>query len=864
VPGFGSNPFGADPFGDWDWGKRVFFEQIPELHRLADPANGSPHEKWAATQAKSFSDLRRKIRDFGTLRDPRMVRTEFDEQETLVLGARLVVQGTVEQRGVRGTVTGVRVFTGDRAHFTFADLGKTLAISGSANPLNNRSVIVAGVLSATQVVTDPPLELDVGPLRWELRAKVNPKPDEITIEILRGNVQNLAPGWRISDGYASFEVLGRTQFKESEDERKLLTDREGEDGVIDAFGRLTSATAAFIQADLGRKLVLSGSSIVTNEGLFEITEVVSSTTVVLDQVLTPDVGPLFWGIRRRAEIVIRGPAVPTGIMEQGGEGATVPLVPGRLEVPLGQFTNADIGKLITIRADGSPSNGTYEILAVNGSTNIDVSVAIPVGATTYHWEVRTPTNFGDETQVLANAPSLLQYLAQDFGIEVDTRDDEEFQRRWVESVSRWIGMKGTEDGYVFLGQLTGFTVTVLHLFRVTQEIYLASPIGDRYAVGEDGPGRSGTDGSLVAGVGAVDFTSPTAAFEPTDVGRHIEIAGSGSGNDGLRTIESVISATQVRFRAIDTATVPDASNGALVWRIVRLYSSNAPFLPVYDEINTDIAREENPTWTPDTYCWESNGTIEAEVSITSVTPAALSPFPITYTVVGDGAWDIVSGLGVGKWRLTDSLFVDYYLESIPVEAPETGAGRTGVDGSIVDLGFAIEFTAPSGNFAFSDVGRRLRISGSGSGNNNLYEIIAWVGPTQVHLNLGAIAPDVNNGALGWSVVRWSTTVVATAPPSLGTTGGLTYECPVQFSCDYCGSNKILVTGTTSLLMEDPFGRLFERLEQARPAHVEFVRAVGMHATGTVRLTASVDTGALLLMEDGDFLLLEDGGFIVLE
>jgi hypothetical protein len=59
---------------------------------------------------------------------------------------------------------------------------------------------------------------------------------------------------------------------------------------------------------------------------------------------------------------------------------------------------------------------------------------------------------------------------------------------------------------------------------------------------------------------------------------------------------------------------------------------------------------------------------------------------------------------------------------------------------------------------------------------------------------------------------------------------LTYECPLQLSCDYCASNKILITIDEGTIVGDPaisvqkaLERVYRRLNtEPKPIHVELV------------------------------------------
>lgn len=801
-----------------------------------------------------------KIASFADLRDPREVQTKYDIIRTLRLGRIETVKGPVEQSGLLGSVSSINVLSTRRGRFTFADVGKEITISGSSIITNNSTVIVTNIVSPFEVLTNPPLSPDPGNLRWELRALEASTRQETIVQVLAGDVEDIAPGWILSDGLASFTVTKRRQFKLASAERKLLTLREGSDGSIGITLRFASPTLALTSKDVGRKLTISNTVYPeNNEGKFEIVDVLSATECILDstEIVAEPTGTLVWALLRDPELTLYGSATLRGTVEQsGGDGVVATAT--NFTAFSAQFSSTDVGKLLTIHKPGAADNGTYEIvsiLSVSGVT-VDPVFTAPV-VSGFHWEVRTPTDIGDETQVQVYAPDLLQYLAQDFGVEIDAREEEEWQRRWVESVSRWIGLKGHENGYKYLAELTGFTAVVTGLYRVSQDKYNAVlAVGAQtYVVGEDGSGRYGTDGSLNVVGSDVQFSSPTASFENWDVGRQIEVTGTaGSTNDGIRTIVTVINSTTVEFRPTDTMVgSSDGNNGSIEWRVVRLYADQAPTIPVYDEIDTDYMTylKTANVFVVDKYCWEqtplpwstllgpgSSG--DGVIFIISSTPSVVTPFPTSYLVVGRGDFDVIVGLDNGKWKLTDSTAVEHFIETIPT----LGATEvSGSNGSLTTPGALSRFSVSSGTpFASTDVGKRLVISGSGSGNDGTYIIDTYVSSTAVDLSAthAPATPDANNGSLVWSLHSYEFTVIAISPVATGA-ASIEYLCPEIVTCDYCRSNRALVEASTPYLLEKGFERLRDRLEQGTPKHVELIEDFGFELNASLSLTATVDS-----------------------
>jgi len=787
MPGFGAGSFGAAAFGQFNWSRRVLFLTAPEIYRTADLENSDYFRRYAEAQGVSFDNLREKIASFADLRDPQAVRTRYNDTTLIRLGRVETIKGTVEQQGVLASVAAGGVFTTRRGRFTFADVTKEITVTGSSIATNNRSVVVTSIVSPKEVLTNPPLATDAGPLRWELRETEASTEVETRVQVIGGDVDPITPGWILSDGFADFTVLSRALFKPESSERKLLTLREGTDGSISTTLRFYSPTLALTSRDIGRRLSIYNTVYPdTNEGKFEIVDVLSANECILDSLdlVAEPTGTLVWALLRDPELVLIGSATLRGAVEQEDDDGDVIVggPPAVFESVAASFTDDDEGKLLTIHIPGDPfgNNGTYEVLSVLSANQIEVDATLNVSAASSRWWLRAPTDVGDETQVEVRAPSLLQYLAQDFGIKIDNREEEAWQRRWVESVSRWIGMKGHEDCYKYLAELTGFTAEVRGLYRVSQELYEAVDAAgaDTFDVGESADGRSGTDGSLDKVGLLVQFSSPTAAFWDGDVGRQVQVFGSSGGtNDGLYTINRYIDAYTVEFRSVDTMTgTADPNNGALEWHIVRLYADQAPLLPFHDEINHDLMTylKGAGVFVVDKYCWEQSpspwstllgpgDSADGRIFITAVNPSGPAAFPSIYTVDGRGDFEVAVGLGGGRWRLTDSDPASYFLESVPT-LHERHSGTQGFLRHTPPF-FIRNFIAGGGfdDFTSADVGRVLLIENSVHPSNNRAHLIsAVIGDSTLQV-ANSILSD-SSGTLHWRVLH---------PDATGNDGALT-------------------------------------------------------------------------------------------
>lgn len=785
MPGFGSGTFGGAAFGLFDWSRRVLFQTAPEIYRTADLEHSEFFRRYAEAQGVSFDNLRLKIASFADLRDPQKVRTRYNETTTIRLGRVETIKGVVEQQGVLATVVAGGVFTTRRGRFTFADVGKEITVTDSTLPTNNRSVVVTNIVSPKEVLTNPPLATDAGPVRWELREIEASTAVETRVQVVAGNVESITPGWLLSDGFADFTILRRRQFKSEAEERKLLTLREGADGSILTTLRFYSPTINLTSRDVGRRITLYGTVYPdTNDGKFEIVDVLSAKECLLDStdIVAEPTGTLVWALLRDPELVLSGSATLRGAVEQEDDDGDIVAIgpPSVFEAVSASFAVSDVGKLLTIHKPGDPDNNTYEVLTALSASRVEIDGTLAIG-TDFRWWLRAPTDVGDETQVEVRAPSLLQYLAQDFDIEVDNREEEAWQRRWVESVSRWIGMKGHEDCYKYLAELTGFTAEVRGLYRVSQGLYAAVTAAgsDTFDIGEDGEGRSGLDGSLDVVAGLVQFSSPTGAFEEGDVGRQIDVEDSGGGvNDGLYTINRYVDANTIEFRPVDTMTgASDPNNGSLEWRVVRLYADQAPLLPLHDEIMMGLMTylKTSAVFTVDKYCWEQSpspwstllgpgDTADGRIFITAVSPAGPAAFPTIYTVAGRGDFEVVTGLGGGRWRITDTDPTSYFVETVPT-LHERHRGTTG------NLQHRFPFIVRrfwdnSASFTSADVGRVLVAENSVVPSNNKAFIIEAVFSSAVlRLSVAQVVTSDHNV----DVIRWK----VLDPDVTGLTGSLT-------------------------------------------------------------------------------------------
>lgn len=805
----------------------MLWETVPELDKQQDRTVGQGQlHAFQASLQPSFDKIRRRIRDYGDLRDPLRVRTQYDEVLELTLGQQILPQGVLEQRGVdaftQAPLLAPKQFVAPTGRFTVQAIGKTLRLRGSANPLNNRDFVVAALLTPTVLTTVPEVAApDTGPLRWELRTTEPAPTDHVTLEVRSGDIGSVNLGWVLSDGVSDFEVVGRRRFDDQTGFLLSPVKQTGTDLYLLAYGPLPTQTVvraltgAFTQDDVGKPFVMRGSTVWENNTALRIKRVISGTDLELDGQLTlpdPDSGHLIWELRELAtfaQIDLLGLAVPRGVVEQENTDLQL-LAPNTVRSPKGNFSPADVNKYLAITGTGVVDNANdYKVVGYIDPLTLVINPPLPFAeplSGQLRWELRQSTRYGDLTRLQARAPTLITLLANDFGVTLDTQESEARQRSFVRNVHQWIELKGTQKGYEVTGAISGFDVTLQALYRISMDWLLLMPLGSVLEVGEITTGRYGVLGKLVAGsINPVRFESLEATFRPSDEGTQLRIWNTAAGpNSKLYSIEHYIDAHTVEFRVVDTAPggLPDYGVGGTVlnstvkWRIVRLYTTLPPTMPVYDEIISDAMEVASPGFGVDRFCWEAGFAAQGDITIMAVTPIMPGKWLI-HAKAKVGAPDAANGgvLGavasLGMWRVTDSIGQVFYLETVPTK---------------VVIG-------PPAEFEFETVVGNL--------------------------------------------------------PALGD-GVLKYLCPIQSLCSYCPASKawaMITAGTisteTGVAIERVLERVLERLTvEVTPAHVELVVTyqTGMGAFVSMGgYDASLYTGSLhLSTPTGRFTVAHEG------
>ena len=684
MPGFGSGRFGQGPFGEWDWEQQVLYDLLPVIDRLQDQEQGLVLQEVLECIKPVLRTVRRRIRDWTSLRNPSEVRSRYDDRTYLRLGPVKDALSMAEQQGLDGSVPSPGAFVATTGRFAEEDRGKVLTISRSSVPANNRQFQIASVVNETTVITDPLVNTDSGPLKWNVRARQSLLSGSLTLEVFQGDVASVQPGDLLTDGEGVFRVTARRRTYNALPGAPLV-ERGYTDASLNADGTLTVVNGIFDTGDVGKRILIRLSAEEQN-GFYEIRRAQTVDTVELVDLegnsvtFTPeqDVEAV---LVPRPEIDIEGTVSPRGIAEQGGVNLDITAA-STVTSPTAAFTADDVGKYLQVYDSQVGNDGFYEITAVvdDRTVTLDGSLSLE---TDLGWWVRQGTFGvvgGDGSDVEVYAESILQFLARDFGIELDRQESEARQRSWVRNATQWFDLKGTARAYEIIGLVSGFNITVEALYSITLNYYNNLPSTSLYQTGESGEGRNGTDGSLTLAADLTGtFSSPTAQLKPGDVGNvYLSISDADTAdNNGLFIIKRYISATEMELSRETPVAATDANNGTLRWTLVRLYTSNPPLRPRFDEVNSDRMTtiiEGEPggnTFRVDKFCWEDDFSADVPVSITSVSSVTAIRWLVEIednTTIGDARSPEVAQL-VGNWTLIDADGTEHLLETIPTGGP---------------------------------------------------------------------------------------------------------------------------------------------------------------------------------------------------
>jgi len=894
MPGFGQGPFGAEPFGEWEWSRQTLWEMIPEFYRVADPDYGGYFEMLMESLRPAFDLLRLRIKDLETLRDPLRCRTRYDLTTSLRLGKQIVQPGRIEQQGLDGSCVTQGIFESSSVVFESDDIGKVLAVSRSSIEANNQAFTVSAIVGVNAVITDPLLQVDPGPLRWTLRPEIEETSGRVTVQVVDGDTSDIAPGWLINDGFSESFVTGRRRFLSTES--PSVVERYGAEGATNGSGNFEASTGPFTRYDVGKRFSIKGMADDTYDGKYAIERVVSTTEVALAELdgtpvaLPQDIGPLEWVLNAFPELDIAANQAPKGTAEQCGIDLAV--TGAQASSSTAVFSALDVGKHLQVLNSSLGNDGVYEILTIVDDSTVTVDGTLAAESNLV-WYVRETTAYGDLSQVEVRAESLLKFLAEDFGIVLDNQESDARQRSWVRHVTRWLQKKGTAAAYRALGKVSGFDLTMSALWRLAHYWFDAVPSENLVEVGEAETGRFGTDGSLTLGTGSgARFGSPTAAFVPSDVGQQIRISDAAStANNGRSTIATYIDANTVEFLNTDPHSAPDANNGALTWTIVRVYSDLPPTLPLYDEINVDllhaiVAQESGGyDFRADKFCWEDDWSSDAPVEILSSSQTGYNTFDVTVAndtgaaasaSIGSGANGSVA-IEVDTVGTAGNLYNIIVLAPVLANQPLLTLFSLGPKTISVSLGTdasaALDPAKNTATLVAASIGAAVAGYATATASGTGADPLTSAEPSQLFtggLDAFQDAPEVVVDIGRWQIVDsggtayWLESVpveTASGPPveytfsvvtlSAPPTGEATlrYVCDPQITCGFCPSYRVQVNAELgdvasegALATERLWERLVLRLEQTTPAHVEIVLTRTQILEAELALSAEIEAG----------------------
>lgn len=419
---------------------------------------------------------------------------------------------------------------------------------------------------------------------------------------------------------------------------------------------------------------------------------------VLGLGLTPDSGPMEWALLPFPILILNGNFVPNGLVEQEGlDGVLTSGATPILSADSASFSSRDLGKIVVSYGDTHPANNkTFVVTNVPSSNSVELRSLYgsdTIATSGLHWELRTPSTLEGAILTKAFAPSMLNFLAEDFGLELDPVESEDRQRTYVSSCNLWFDAKGPVEGYDAIGRVTGVDVTAKTMYRVAMWVYEILPSSAKYYVLDQEEGKSGSSTFIITDNGSYYlFEAPDAIFKARDRGRSILFRNCAPiVTDGaIYEIEEVVDEHTVKLTPNSTAL--PGPGGAFTggnWAVVRLYSDYPPKRPLYDEINSDImatyvaANIPGKQFSPDMFCWDEDFAAYVLGTVTAVTAVG----PNRYMVTINGQADVVAA--VGNWSLIYDDGTEIFLETVPVDiggglfttelqtqtAPSTGSVR---------------------------------------------------------------------------------------------------------------------------------------------------------------------------------------------
>ncbi len=130
--------------------------------------------------------------------------------------------------------------------------------------------------------------------------------------------------------------------------------------------------------------------------------------------------------------------------------------------------------------DGSgnmyPASGTDIVTATSyGTVNYETGEIVMALPTNADADVDITSKFTVRGYYLSmQRPRIIDHLARDFGFENDRNDPEDVQRSTIANISKYFGLKASQDSYRIRGEISLFDVFVRSLWRICDSSFWAS------------------------------------------------------------------------------------------------------------------------------------------------------------------------------------------------------------------------------------------------------------------------------------------------------------------------------------------------------------------------------------------------------
>jgi hypothetical protein len=849
VPGFGKGPFGSGGFGQWPWALKAIAGAVPDIYKDLDQSVGNNRlGELLQVVGQSMDESRRKIRDFDDLRDVFLAPTDQTFSETIqILQVDNLGDGTSRvfiSNGINGDK-----FTSIRLGQTLQDFTQTrfniVEINSSAVPGDFTSPIpidpFTGMATAKNIIV----------------SNISQAAQETVPMVSGALVFNENPivgqyqAGHVNDGTTAPPYIFTVAFPPIAANAIQITWRES--GAAKA-GSLNNKGQPNGDLGLGSSVNFLTGLITVYTKDFKTADNLSITLTYtrIPIVETPNAGQYAAG--HVADGVTAPPYIftlsapdlaekPTTV--RWTEGAT-PRV--GVFTPTGQLTG-DLGNGSTVNF----STGTIVLYTKDAgiADNLSISVSYPEDGT-------------------VNSQHILAILGSDFAVEIDRHDPIPFQRSFVNHSFQLWDIKGSADGYKYMGAIAGFFVRSFGLYRIASYWVPLLPVINVFNIviprnrsSLTLPSRSGhstftfsppsalADGvaTITLTVTVLDNTNNPIVGQPVSLSTQ-DLGLTFSATSGITNGSGVFTATvssTIAETAIVLATIGAVSPLKLEQAVsfTGYYTDIDPRRAVMDEIPADFVTTDLFDFSPTFPDLIQNVTVNSVTFIRTegtdfrnsvvVTPNAGQmnrslAFP--QAVFVDVA---ANSFKVENFQLLSN--TQYSFEVLAPNTPVAGAGT--VTWRAVPLAATIP-TIISGTPAVQNfgpqytgfTGHRVRVmtnlSGPYAGDEPLLAPVQQ-GNWEVTFSDGTSAWIES---MAWDGTRLNIELVTAVIPVQGTSIYISYVPNIIPECDWCRASIIRVLMTPDAILADPAAladdpgtRLTNRLKPLVPVHIRFAQFV---------------------------------------